>query len=240
MVTINRGQVVGVSYRAESGVSCRGAYCVHNGRLVGGILSITANTIRVSTRVNTDTLKKYRGIILSHLAVNQSGVVTQQFLYFSRAQMRRMRVTPYVQYGLSNCQRANRYDIPNIIFPGEGVGIRYFDTATGRWNVGNGRYLYWHGQTNHCNLDERPGSTNLQYLRRVYYSHFVLVDNQGNIGSGLANLGPANGQTNIRVYKLQIPRNGDSIRLRRSFRRVYTPRSAAFFRTRTIIYVQGS
>ncbi|MCD7035128.1 hypothetical protein LRR81_12850 [Metabacillus sp. GX 13764] len=240
MAIINRGQVVGVSYRAESGASCRGAYCVHNGRLVGGILSITSTTIRVSTTVNTNALQNYRGIILSHLAVNQSGAITQQFLYFSRSQLQvvpskpNIRVTPYAGFGLPGCTTENHYNDPIRVYPGEGVGIRYFDTATGRWNIGNGRYLYWRGAANRCILNQ---NTNLPALRQIYYSHYVLTDTQGTIAARKRNIGPATGQTNIFVQKLRIPSNGEIIRMRRTFRRVYNPRSAAFFRPRTIVYV---
>ncbi|WP_129709835.1 hypothetical protein [Priestia megaterium] len=126
MAIINRGFCIGILYRASSGASCRNDYCVHNGRLVGGVINANSNMLNVTTSIDTTNLQSYYGILLSHLAVNSStGEVTQQYLYFRRNQIQMVRVTPYTGYNDPNCQRANHNNISNVIYPGECVGIRY-------------------------------------------------------------------------------------------------------------------
>ncbi len=94
--------------------------------MVGGVINATSNTLNVTTSIDTTKLQSYYGILLSHLAVDSSkGQVTQQYLYFRRNQIQMVRVTPYTGYNDPNCQRVNHYNIPNIIYPGECVGIRY-------------------------------------------------------------------------------------------------------------------
>ncbi|MBM7717217.1 hypothetical protein JOC94_004242 [Bacillus thermophilus] len=216
MAILTRGTCVGVLYRANQGASCNtSGYCVHNGRLVGGVLSIDNNTIRVSRTVNNANLQQYRGIILSHLAINAnnpSGRPRQQYLYFTTNQLRKVLRTPY--YG--SCQTATRDNVRDIIYPGECVGIMYYDVNANRYNVHLGRYLYWVGQRRHCILDERPQSTNRQFLRAIWYSHWILDPaNPANIIPTPTSRSHAMGERRIFVYKLRIPANGQSIRIQR-------------------------
>jgi len=213
LAIINRGSCVGVLYRASSGASCRNGYCVHNGRLVGGVVNATSNTLNVTTSIDTTNLQSYYGVLLSHLAVDSStGQVTQQYLYFRRNQIQMVRVTPYTGYNDPNCQRANHYNIPNIIYPGECVGIRY--RSGNEWRISNGRYLYWTGQINHCIFDERPQSTNRQFLRQLWYSHWILdPNNERNIVPRKASRGRGapGGETRVYVFKNRIPSNGQTV-----------------------------
>lgn len=213
LVVIVRGTCVGVSYRASSGASCRNGYCVHNGRLVGGVTSITNNTINVTTSVQNTNLSAYQGILLSHLAVNPiTGQVTQQYLFINRNRLQSVRVTPYTKYRDANCHRESHYNIPDIIYPGECVGIRFF--VNNRYEISNGRYLYWQGATNHCRFNERPQSTNRRYVRQIWYSHWILnpnnpadiIDQKKSRGRGA----PGN-EHRIYVFKLRDPFNGEII-----------------------------
>jgi len=220
LVVLNRGTCVGVLYRANQGASCNSSgYCVHNGRLVGGVLSIDNNTIRVSRTVDNANLHLYRGIILSHLAINAnnpSGPPVQQYLYFTSNQLIKVERTPY----FGDCPTATHDNIPNIIYPGECVGIRYryYDVMRNqfRFNIHLGRYLYWIGQTTHCILDERPQSTNRQSLREIWYSHWILDPfNPANIVPDQTSRSHAQGEHRIYVYKLRVPSNGESIQIQR-------------------------
>ncbi|WP_129708384.1 hypothetical protein [Priestia megaterium] len=77
MTLINSGTCVGVLYRANTGASCRNGYCVHNGRLVGGVISSNAGTLTVTRSIDNTKLQTYNGILLSHRAVNRTtGQVT--------------------------------------------------------------------------------------------------------------------------------------------------------------------
>lgn len=216
MAILNRGTCVGVLYRANQGASCNSSgYCVHNGRLVGGVLSIDTNTIRVSRSIDNNNLQSYRGIILSHLAINAnnpSGPPVQQYLYFTLNQLRKVERTPY----FGDCPTSTHNNISNIIYPGECVGIRYYDVMKNQFNIHMGRYLYWIGQTTHCILDERPQSTNRQFLREIWYSHWILDPyNPTNIIPEQTSRSHVQGQRRIYVYKLKIPSNGESIQIQR-------------------------
>lgn len=236
MATIVSGACVGVFYRdpTNSGADCRNSYCVHNGRLVGGVINETATTIRVSRSINSSNLKAYRGIILSHLALSTDRTqVIQQFLYFSRNQLISVKDTPFSRFNTPNCTRETHDTIPNIIYPGECVGIQYLD-ANNVWQIKNGRYLYWRGQTNHCILDLRPQSTNRQSLREIFYSHYVL--NNQPIPTDIVpqktsrGRGAGRGESRVFVYKLRIPENNELINIKP----VVSP--SGFFRSRRIIY----
>ncbi|USD19265.1 hypothetical protein ND894_15155 [Priestia megaterium] len=213
MTLINSGTCVGVLYRANAGASCRNGYCVHNGRLVGGVISSNAGTLTVTRSIDNTKLQTYNGILLSHRAVNRTtGQVTQQYLYFRKNQLEKVEVTPYTQYSDPSCQRESHYNIPDIIYPGECVGIRYL--AGDEWHIGNGRYLYWTGQVNHCIFDERSQSTNRQFLRQIWYVHWILdPNNERNIIPQKTSRGRGSprGERRIYVFKNLLPANGETV-----------------------------
>jgi len=237
LAIIPHGACVGVFYRdaTNSGAECGNGYCVHNGRLVGGIVNETSNTITVKKDIDMNKLHSYKGILLSHLALSTNpSQVIQQYLNISSNRLITVKVTPFSKFNVPKCSLNPHYTIPNIIYPGECIGIQYLD-VTGTWQIRNGRYLYWKDQkTNHCIFDERPNSIDRNSLRELFYSHYVL-NNPTKPTDIIAQpmsrgRGTGRGESRVFVYKLMVPLNKELIPVKP----VVSPPGS--FTKKTIIY----